>query len=165
MLDCSSIEKPAALWVRPLASTDMRDIIEHLLRLSPYDRYLRFFCTLSDKTVRSLIVDRLKDDYVYSCGVYRRDRLIGVGQLAATAETPECAELAVSVDANSRNEGVATELIRHMISHARRQRYHEISLSMMSENIGIKRLARRFAFQFRHENGQIAAYIRIDPAD
>ena len=162
MLDCSSIEKPAALWVRPLASTDMRDIIEHLLRLSPYDRHLRFFCTLSDDTIRRLIEDRLKDGHVHFLGVYRNDRLIAVGQLAGTAETSELAEFTVSVDAASRNKGIAAELVRHMISHARRQRYQEISLSIMPENIGMKHLARRLAFQFRRQHGHIAAHLRLD---
>ena len=164
MLDCSSIEKPAALWVRPLASTDMRDIIEHLLRLSPYDRHLRFFCTLSDDTIRRLIEDRLKDGHVHFLGVYRNDRLIAVGQLAGTAETSELAEFTVSVDAASRNKGIAAELVRHAIGHAQRQGYGEICLSIMSENIPIKQLARRFAFQFRHRHSQVTAHLKIASA-
>ena len=164
MLNTSLIEKPAAFWVRPLVSTDMSDIVEHLLRLNSYDRHLRFFCTLSDDTIRRLIEDRLNDKHVHFLGVYLKDRLIGVGQLAGTAEMSEIAELGVSVDADFRSKGIGAELVRHAISHAGRRGYQEISLSIMPENVPMKRLARRFAFQFRHRHSQVTAHLKIASA-
>ena len=108
-LSSGASRSPLMIPIRSLGPHHRERIVQHLLKLAPADRYLRFGYSASDEQVRRYIeqLDFERDDIF---GIYnRRLELIAMAHLAFAPSTAhsECAEFGVSVLEHARGRGTS----------------------------------------------------------
>ncbi|MFG1643575.1 GNAT family N-acetyltransferase [Amycolatopsis sp. NPDC049252] len=120
--------------VRPLHPADTAEVLSLHTRLTQQDTYFRFF------GARPSMLDKLAADMTaetgpghYAVGCYRCGELVGVANYEQLKDTAE-AEVALVVDASLRTQGVATLLMEHLVSHARKTGLKRFVAEVLAEN-------------------------------
>ncbi|WP_328457819.1 GNAT family N-acetyltransferase [Amycolatopsis sp. NBC_00438] len=120
--------------VRPLHPADTAEVLSLHTRLTQQDTYFRFF------GARPSMVDKLAADMTaetdpghYAVGCYLRGELVGVANYEQLSDTAD-AEVALVVDASLRTQGVATLLMEHLVSHARKTGLKRFVAEVLAEN-------------------------------
>jgi GNAT superfamily N-acetyltransferase len=157
-------------WVpiRALARRHRRRIIDHLLALSPQDRYLRFGYPASDEQIRkyALSIDFRRDEVL---GIFnRRLQLTALAHLAYALPapgTPErtMAEFGVSVLAESRGRGLGRRLFDAAALHARNRGIDTLFIHALSENRPMLRIAVAAGAIVERDGAESAAWLRLPP--
>lgn len=105
------------------ASTSIRDnlhlFLDHFGRLTPEDRYCRFFHTTSPSSIRDWLIRLTEDPDSHFLLVEKNEQedFVGIAQLAI--EDKICsAEIAISVLPECRGKGIASKLVVSAIRHA-----------------------------------------------
>lgn len=151
---------------RKLGPRDLTVYRDHLLRLSPADRRMRFHGAISDQAVLShcgridfsntLVIGCL-DDY---------GNLRGAIELCAMGDNPDSgAELAISVEATLQNNGVGTELMRRGLLVAQNRGFADVFASCLMENEWMVRLSQKFGGTLTFDAGEAESDIQLAPAD
>ncbi|WP_284740522.1 bifunctional GNAT family N-acetyltransferase/acetate--CoA ligase family protein [Amycolatopsis sp. RTGN1] len=119
--------------VRPLHPADTAEVLGLHTRLTQQDTYFRFFGAPSglDKLAAEMTADPGPDHYAVGC--YRRGELVGVANYEVLKESTD-AEVALVVDAAVRTQGVATLLMEHLVSHARKAGLKRFLAEVLAEN-------------------------------
>jgi RimJ/RimL family protein N-acetyltransferase len=114
---------------------------DHLLRLSPEDRRLRFGTPLDDAAIAAFVARISPWD---SQIIARFDhRLAVIGAVQITVVGGPLAELAFSVDEAERGQGLATALTRRALLWARNRNVSRAYMYCLAENQAVRRMARR----------------------
>ncbi|HEY3478304.1 MAG TPA: GNAT family N-acetyltransferase [Streptomyces sp.] len=120
--------------VRPLHPADTAEVLTLHTRLTQQDTYFRFF------GARPSGLDRLAAEMTadpgpghYAVGCYRRGELVGVANYEVLKDSRD-AEVALVVDATVRTQGVATLLMEHLVSHARKAGLKRFVAEVLAEN-------------------------------
>jgi GNAT superfamily N-acetyltransferase len=152
-----SKEAPMMVPIRSLGPSHRERIAQHLLRLEPDDRYLRFGYAASDAQIRRY-AEQLDFDRDEIFGIYnRRLELIAMAHLAFS-ECPEhlqCAEFGVSVLKQARGRGLGARLFERAVMHAR---------NALSENTAMLNIARKAGATVRRDGSESEAYLHLPPA-
>ena len=114
-------EVPTMVPIRALGPSYRERIAQHLLRLEPADRYLRFGYAANDEQVRRY-AEQLDFDRDEIFGIYnRRLELIAMAHLAFSEDPAhkQCAEFGVSVLKQARGRGFGARLFERAVMHAR----------------------------------------------
>ena len=149
-----------------LGPSDLTVYREHLLRLSPGDRRMRFHGAISDQAVlahcaridfhNTLVIGCFDDD-----GVVR-----GAIEICSLGESPDAgAELAISVEAALQNNGVGTELMRRGLLVAQNRGFANVFASCLMENEWMVRLAQKFGGSMSFDTGEVESDIQLAAAD
>ena len=119
--------------VRPLHPADTAEVLGLHTRLTRQDTYFRFFGAPSglDKLAAEMTADPGPGHYAVGC--YRRGELVGVANYEVLKESTD-AEVALVVDAAVRTQGVATLLMEHLVSHARKAGLKRFLAEVLAEN-------------------------------
>lgn len=146
-------------YIRTLLPAELSKYRDHLLRLSPDDRRLRFGFPISDEGIDTF-VDRLRT---------RGDRVlvhfnptlevIGAAQVASTDR--EAAELAFSVDETERGQGIGRDLFRRGLLWARNRGIRRAHLHFLAENRSMRLLAREAGMEITLEAGECEAVVDL----
>jgi GNAT superfamily N-acetyltransferase len=135
-------------WVpiRSLGTRHRTRVAQHLLQLSPGDRYLRFGYAATDAQI-ARYVDSLDFDRDEIFGIFnRRLDLIAVAHLAHPIPVAESgssiAEFGVSVLPRSRGRGFGRRLFEHATLHARNRGIGTMLIHALSENAAMLKIAR-----------------------
>lgn len=157
-------------WVpiRSLARRHRHRIIDHLLALTPEDRYLRFGYPASDEQVRkyALSLDFSRDEVL---GIFnRRLQLIAMAHLAYGLPQPgepsrTMAEFGVSVLPQSRSRGLGRRLFDTAALHARNRGIDTLFIHALSENRPMLRIAAAAGALVERDGGESAAWLRLPP--
>lgn len=126
---------------KQLERNDLPKYLDHLLRLDPDSRYLRFGAPLSDAAIEHFIMTierNFKDHRIY--GAFNDEHVLGVAHLAFGDNVPE---FGVSVDNVIRRQGHATHLVRMAITYLRNHGYREATMYCLSNNEPVMRLVRK----------------------
>lgn len=117
-----------------------KKITEHLLRLSPEDRYCRFGTAVNDEFIRKY-VDKLdpSDSLFFSFGI--DGSIVAFCHLAQYSN--DSADLGLSVDASHRNKGLGRLLTRQAISEAKVKGFKKLYIYFLSDNAAMYKLAHR----------------------
>ncbi len=149
--------------IRKLWSTESNKLRDHLLRLNPQDRRLRFGHAVSDAFI---------DDYaaripVMDCITYA---YVEGGAVRAVAEMRklglhwgEEAEAAFSVEQGWQNRGIGTALMGRIICSARNRGVNRLMMGCLVENTRIVAIARKHKAQLAIEDGEMMG--RITPPE
>lgn len=128
-----------SLVVYPLGNDSRTQVLEHLLRLAPNDRRLRFGVPLLDESIAGYVA-RLD---------FGRDAVFGVRDDAETlvgvthvARLDDAVELGLSVDAAHRGRGIAKAMFRRAKLHARNRGFRQLFMHCLSENAAMMHIAR-----------------------
>jgi ribosomal protein S18 acetylase RimI-like enzyme len=160
-------------WVpiRSLAARHRPRILRHLLALDSRDRYLRFGYAASDEQVEHY-VDGLDFERDEVFGVFnRRLDVIAMAHLAyeqaadGAPDTSRIAEFGVSVSAASRGRGFGGRLFDHAVLHARNRGIDTLTISALSENTTMLRIARSAGATVSFEGPDALAHLKLPPED
>lgn len=138
------IDSVSGILARPLGEHDCGRLIAHFRRMNDVDRYTRFFSAVSDDGIAN-IVHGFTWSRMLAVGAFKNNRLIGVAELGWEANNPQTrAELAMSVDREFRNLGLATWLIRDVCKLGWEQGVREIYATWVGGNDAVGRIMNRF---------------------
>ena len=130
------------LTIEPLDSSAKQQVYEHLLRLSPDDRYLRFCITAGDSFIQRYVFEVMDLSRDLAFGAYSDGKLVGLANIAIVSDT-SC-ELAFSIDADFRGTGLARSLMKTAIARCRELGVTKLCMSCLRENRKMQALATSF---------------------
>lgn len=155
-----SAAQPAAI-IRRLWSSERGQVVDHLLRLSESDRYLRFGGRVADASVRAHAYggDTLRRHFIGASvdGVLR-----GVAELALIGQPPRLeAELAFSVESDYQGRGIGTELFRRMLVFARNRNVARVLIVTVPGNRRMRHIAGKFQLETRPVDGDMEGRLEL----
>lgn len=135
-------------------------LADHLLRLDPADRRLRFLGSVGEATIRRHC-DGLNWQRAYVLGIFVDRSLRGVAELVPLDEDGgRRFELAITVETAFRNHGLGTRLLRAALTVARNRCAESITLNCLAENRQMQHIARKFGARLAFRHGQVEGRIR-----
>jgi GNAT superfamily N-acetyltransferase len=152
--DVSGLRR-ASGYVRTLSKHEELPLLrDHLLRLDPESRHDRFNGFLDDSFIeryaakcaenRTTIIAYIED------GVVR-----GAAELHPPHHSPDALpEVAFSVEASVRRQGVGSLLFKRLISEARWKRYRSLRITTGAENRAMRALASKFGAHLTFKQGE-----------
>jgi RimJ/RimL family protein N-acetyltransferase len=144
--------------IRPLRADDREREIAYINSLSERSRYFRLFTPM--RTLPRHVVDQLMDvDYrqrmafVATTHKNGSQQIVGVARYGA-AEEEGAAEFAVSVADAWQRCGVASALMKQLLSYASEQGIRRLTGLILPDNRAMIALARRLGFIVRYDPAQ-----------
>lgn len=134
--------------IRALGPTDADRYCNHLARLDPEARRMRFFSDVSEFHVLLHAGAALSDGRV-AIGYVEDDEIRGACELLVGAGDPHDAEAAFSVEQDWRRAGIGGLLMTAMIDAARQRGVRRIELQCLKTNVPMQALAARFTSDLR----------------
>lgn len=143
----------------PLTNADKPLITEHYLRLSPEDRYLRFFVSLPDAVIKDFVNKVMDLENGVAFGIMEDGELVGVGYVGkSTSEDGRVsAEAGFSIDVEYRSHGLSTLLMAAIIGYCRGAKIDMLVMSCLRENKRMQKLARNFGLRVVVDAGEAFA--------
>jgi GNAT superfamily N-acetyltransferase len=146
-------ERPAWGYVRTLIQQEELPLLrDHLLRLDPESRHDRFNGFLDDSFIESYAGKCADDGTVIIAYI-----VDGIVRGAAELHPPDKSsdslpEVAFSVEASARRQGIGTLLFRRLIAEARWKGYKSLRVTTGADNHAMRALANKFGAHlvFRH---------------
>lgn len=147
--------------LRPLEHYLLQD---HLLRLSPESRALRFGNPVSERMIENYCRNEGRLMPII-CGAFIGDTLRGVVELRFDPDMPrDIAELAISVEDDWQDIGIGTRLMELAHSCARDNGIVRLEVNFLPHNAAMRRLAWKFGAGFSHQTGLTkGVFILPDP--
>ena len=153
--------------IRSIGPSHTERITEHLLALSPQDRYLRFGYSANDEQIKRYVGGlNFERDEIF--GIYNRKlELIAMAHLAFSIdpELQSCAEFGVSVLAHARGRGYGARLFDRAAMHSRNEGVQMMFIHALSENTAMLNIARKAGATVERDGSETEAYLRLPPAD
>jgi len=147
--------------IRRLWAGERDQIRDHLLRLNPEDRHLRFGGHASALHIAAYCAG-LNWSRGLVLGYLIAGRVRGVGELKVIGDgSSRAAELAISVERPFQNRGIGTALARRLVNAARNRLIERIHMVCLIENGRAVRMARRLDGALVFAGGEAEA--RIEP--
>jgi RimJ/RimL family protein N-acetyltransferase len=159
---------------RKLLPTEGPLLAEHLIRLSPDDRRLRFGGLFMPDDVIGRYVQGIDWTHSRQVGCFDAGALRGVVQLSLPRSNIEAdapwmkrgtAEFGISVEAPWRRQGIATQLIRQAIAVARNHDVRDLYMVCHPENEPMRRLARKVGLRLNYVSGEVVGQVELPSAD
>lgn len=151
----------AAIY-RKLTAADSGRLSDHLKRLEPHDRHLRFWGGVTDTAIEEYC-ERLDWSAAIVIGAFVDGELRGVGELIRVRLVPRAmAEVAFSVEGPWQNAGVGTALLRKVLTIARNRCIDRVYMMCLVENRKMQKIASKFEAELSFDEGEVEA--RILPA-
>lgn len=151
--------------IRTLLPTEFGLLKDHLLRLAPEDRYLRFTGLCDDATVarhadgldkfRAVVVAWIEDGQVRGAAELLRFDPPGAQR----------AELAVTVETDWQDKGVGTELLRRALTIARNRGMEQVFMICLSVNGRMRHLAEKFHGRMIELDREVGATVDLIAPD
>jgi GNAT superfamily N-acetyltransferase len=159
------------LELRRLWPSDKEAFRDHLLRLDPRSRHLRFGGGMSDDFLVRYAENCFgKGDLVY--GAFVGGKLVGAGELrsnqAIWSERAPFgrhihAEAAFSVDPHYRRRGIGAKLFKRILRAATNHGVETIDIVCLPENVGMLTLAKKFHAEFAFEQNWLTGRLTARP--
>ncbi len=145
--------------IRKLWSTEGPKLRDHLLRLDPTNRRMRFAHAVSDQFIADY-ASRLPDMGSIVYAYLEQDEVRAVAELRRLTSNwgPE-AEAAFSVETPWQNRGIGSELMGRVIRSARNRGVNRLMMSCLAENKKIQVIAKKHEAQLTFEQGDVVGII------
>jgi RimJ/RimL family protein N-acetyltransferase len=133
------------MTIRAVRHDDRERIVKAFRALGPESIYQRFFVvkkTLSDEELRRLTESDGVHDVVLLATVasVRQETIIGLGRYARIGTS---AEIAFTVEEDYQGRGIATELLRKLVSIARRHGVSQFEADVLPDNAPMLKVFQR----------------------
>ena len=134
---------------------------DHLLRLDADSRRDRFHGFLDDSFIESYAAKCADDGTVIIA--YIEDGVVrGAAELHPPDQSPEAApEIAFSVEARVRRQGVGSILFRKLIAEARSRGYDSLRITTGAQNQAMRALANKFGAHLTFRHGESTGSIDL----
>ena len=147
-------------YVRTLIQQEELPLLrDHLLRLDAASRHDRFNGFLDDSFIERYAARCAEDGPVIVAYI-----VDGMVRGAAELHPPEgeaLPEVAFSVEASARRQGVGTVLFRRLIAEARWKGYKTLRITTGAENHAMRALARKFGAHLAFRHGESTGTIEL----
>jgi GNAT superfamily N-acetyltransferase len=136
---------------------------DHLLRLDPSSRHDRFHGFMDDGFIERYAAKCADDGTVIIA--YIEDGLVrGAAELHPPDQSPDSqAEIAFSVEACVRRQGVGSILFRKLIAEARSKGYRSLRITTGAQNQAMRALANKFGAHLTFRHGESTGIIDLKP--
>ncbi len=154
----------ASGYVRTLYQQEELPLLrDHLLRLDPESRHDRFNGFLDDGFIESYAAKCADDGTVIVA--YIEDGVVrGAAELHPPDQSPDALpEIAFSVEASVRRQGVGIILFKRLIQEARWKGYRALRITTGAENQAMRALANKFGAQLTFRHGESTGTIDLKP--
>jgi GNAT superfamily N-acetyltransferase len=170
----STKREDAMAQTRKLLPSEGPLLADHVLRLGPDDRRLRFGgMLLRDEGVRRYVASI---DWAHSwhVGYFADGTLRAVVQLSVPRPDgpgalawlrPGAAEFAVSVEKPWQRQGIATRLLAQAVVVARNRHVRDLYMLCLPENEPMRRLARKVGIRLVFRDGEITGHVDLPAPD
>ena len=136
----------------------LEDYHQHLLRLDPESRYLRFGYSISDHMIERFLSTIILEPEAHQIfAIYDGEDAVGIGHVSRVG-----VELAFSVLGTHRRQGIGNDLMAACLNWCREQGYVEGCMVCLSSNHTIRKLAARNGMIMQTEQGETLAKFRLD---
>ena len=160
---------PSPVDIRRLWPSDKELFRDHLLRLDPHSRRLRFGGGMSDEFLVHYAENCFgKGDLVY--GALVGGAMIGAAELRSNqpiwSEQPRFgrhihAEAAFSVEEGHRRQGIGERLFKRILRAAANHGVETIEIVCLPENVGMQNLAKKFETHFTFEENLLIGRLTV----
>ncbi|MBX2804511.1 MAG: GNAT family N-acetyltransferase [Hyphomicrobiales bacterium] len=142
--------------------TEKDKLRDHLLRLDPESRRMRFGMSVGDKFIRQYAEQTSQfQSVVYGYFVGREMRAAAELRMIGTSWRGE-AEAAFSVERRYQDSGVGTELLGKTIVASRNRGIERLYMNCLSENRRMQSIARKFEAELYFDHGDVVG--KLAPA-
>jgi GNAT superfamily N-acetyltransferase len=137
---------------------------DHLLRLDPESRHDRFHGFMDDGFIERYAAKCADDGTIIIA--YIEDGVVrGAAELHPPDQSPDSQpEIAFSVEASVRRQGVGSILFKKLIAEARSKGYHSLRITTGVQNQAMRALAHKFGAHLTFRHGESTGSIDLQPA-
>jgi GNAT superfamily N-acetyltransferase len=136
---------------------------DHLLRLDPASRHDRFHGFMDDSFIERYAA-KCADDGTVIIAYIEAGVVRGAAELHPPDQSPESLpEIAFSVEASVRRQGVGSILFRKLIAEARSKDYHALRITTGAQNQAMRALAHKFGAHLTFRHGESTGTIDLTP--
>jgi GNAT superfamily N-acetyltransferase len=155
---------PAKGTVRTLRQPEELPLLrDHLLRLDPASRHDRFHGFMDDSFIERYAA-KCADDGTVIIAYIEAGVVRGAAELHPPDQSPESLpEIAFSVEASVRRQGVGSILFRKLIAEARSKDYHALRITTGAQNQAMRALAHKFGAHLTFRHGESTGTIDLTP--
>lgn len=155
---------PARGSVRTLRQQEELPLLrDHLLRLDPESRHDRFHGFMDDSFIERYAAKCADDGTVIIA--YIEDGVVrGAAELHPPDQSPDSQpEIAFSVEARVRRQGVGSILFKKLIAEARAKGYRSLRITTGAQNQAMRALAHKFGANLTFRHGESTGSIDLAP--
>ncbi|MFH1344913.1 MAG: GNAT family N-acetyltransferase [Pseudomonadota bacterium] len=155
---------PARGSVRTLRQQEELPLLrDHLLRLDPESRHDRFHGFMDDSFIERYAAKCADDGTVIIA--YIEDGVVrGAAELHPPDQSPDSQpEIAFSVEARVRRQGVGSILFKKLIAEARAKGYRSLRITTGAQNQAMRALAHKFGANLTFRHGESTGSIDLKP--
>ena len=137
---------------------------DHLLRLDPESRHDRFHGFMDDVFIERYAAKCADDGTIIIA--YIEDGVVrGAAELHPPDQSPDSQpEIAFSVEASVRRQGVGSILFKELIAEARSKGYGSLRITTGAQNQAMRALAHKFGAHLTFRHGESTGSIDLQPA-
>jgi RimJ/RimL family protein N-acetyltransferase len=149
-------------YVRTLCQQEELPLLrDHLLRLDPESRHDRFHGFMDDDFIERY-AKRCADDGTVIIAYVENGVVRGAAELHPPDQSPgSLPEIAFSVEACVRRQGVGSVLFRRLIAEARWKGYHSLRITTGAQNQAMRALANKFGAHLTFRHGESTGSIDL----
>jgi GNAT superfamily N-acetyltransferase len=136
---------------------------DHLLRLDQESRHDRFHGFMDDGFIERYAA-KCADDGTVIIAYFENGVVRGAAELHPPDQSPDALpEIAFSVEASVRRQGVGSILFRKLIAEARSKGYHSLRITTGAQNQAMRALANKFGAHLTFRRGESTGSIDLTP--
>ncbi len=136
---------------------------DHLLRLDPESRHDRFHGFMDDGFIERYAA-KCADDGTVIIAYFENGVVRGAAELHPPDQSPDSLpEIAFSVEASVRRQGVGSILFKKLIAEARSKGYHSLRITTGAQNRPMRALASKFGAHLTFRHGESTGTIDLKP--
>jgi RimJ/RimL family protein N-acetyltransferase len=136
---------------------------DHLLRLDRESRHDRFHGFMDDSFIERY-AGKCADDGTVIIGYFENGVVRGAAELHPPDQSPDSLpEIAFSVEASVRRQGVGSILFKKLIAEARLKGYHSLRITTGAQNQAMRALASKFGAHLTFRHGESTGTIDLKP--
>jgi GNAT superfamily N-acetyltransferase len=156
--------RPAKGIVRTLRQQEELPLLrDHLLRLDPESRHDRFHGFMDDSFIESY-AGKCADDGTVIIAYIEDGVVRGAAELHPPDRSPDSLpEIAFSVEACVRRQGVGSILLKKLIAEARFKGYRSLRITTGAQNQAMRALAHKFGAHLTFHHGESTGSIDLKP--
>ena len=142
---------------------ELPQLRDHLLRLDPESRHDRFHGFMDDSFIERYAAKCADDGTVIIA--YIEDGVVrGAAELHPPDQSPDSLpEIAFSVEARVRRQGVGSILFKKLIAEARLKGYRSLRITTGAQNQAMRALAHKFGAHLSFRHGESTGNIDLKP--
>lgn len=136
-------------------------MIDHLKRLSPEDRHMRFGTSIQDDRIERYVKETIKvGDHLFA--IFAEDgEIAGLLHMPRDVHDNQGFEIGISVDEKYRKSGFGGELFKKAISFAKTLGAKHIYTYCLSENKAMQKLAKKNGLNVMLEYGDVTGKLQL----